>query len=622
MLQSFIQTLLRPLIACTLLATGFSSALMAQTINKDMKVVSGQTDWQFDGKQLTVEVRLARQAMTQQGAVAIGQFAVSYVAGLSSAAVIEAYVQKPDGKKIALTASDYKRQTGSTGYHKDLNTIQGIAPDVAINDIVFYHYKQLQHTPALPNWWSLTDYIPPSMDFDALTYTFSAPKSTPLFVETRGDIFKTERADTAEFNVWKITGASKAYLAETAWVNNFLDVPLINVSTVNDFAELGKRYAQITDPMIVTTDALKSLSQTIVGDAATEREKVKRIYDWVRKNIRYVASYISVGGWQPKTPQYILDQKYGDCKDHVQILQALLLAQGIASEGALISTFAEFELEPLPVQSFNHIIAYVPSLNLYLDPTTETVPFPLLHGQNVGRPVVHTSSSNPRVGRTPINALANVETKIKTVLKVKADGSAEGTVALFGRGLAAIDMRANFKQIPKLFNRIAVGRILERSNLKGSGSVSFDDIDVEKETFNALLKISLTDALPSLESGAFLPRLISLNMLPYPVSPGGLFNATTRKTHANCPTNDVTSEFEIELEGLQLLRIPKSESFKNSYLDYTATYEKISDTAYKGSVRVARTGKGACSPEAYLDIRPVAQQIDQHMRQQVLYAKP
>jgi hypothetical protein len=101
-----------------------------------------------------------------------------------------------------------------------------------------------------------------------------------------------------------------------------------------------------------------------------------------------------------------------------------------------------------------------------------------------------------------------------------------------------------------------------------------------------------------------------------------LFTATTRKTHANCPSNDVTSEFEIQLDGLELLRIPKSESFKNQYLDYTATYEKISNTAYKGSVRVARTGTGACSPEEYLAIRPVAQQIDQHMRQQVLYAKP
>jgi hypothetical protein len=374
--------------------------------------------------------------------------------------------------------------------------------------------------------------------------------------------------------------------------------------------------------MIVTTDALKSLSQTIVGDATTERDKVGRIYDWVRKNIRYVASYISVGGWQPKTPQYILNQKYGDCKDHVQLLQALLLAQGIASEGALINTNTEFEWLPLPVQSFNHIIAYIPSLNLYLDPTTETVPFPLLSESNVGRPVVHTSNNNARVGKTPVNRLNDMETKIKTILKVKADGSADGTISLFGRGLAAIEMRKNFKQVPKLFNRIAVSRILERSNLKGSGSVAFDDIDVESETFSALVKLSLTDVLPSLESGAFVPRLISLNLLPYPTSPGGLFTATTRKTHANCPTNDVISEFEIQLEGFELLRIPKSESFKNQYLNYTAIYEKISNTAYKGSVRVARTGKGACSPEEYLATRPIAQQIDQHMRQQVLYGKP
>jgi predicted transglutaminase-like cysteine proteinase len=589
---------------------------------KDFKLNNVQVDWVFDGSQTTQDLRLSHLVLTQQGAVAVGKFSVSYVAGLGSAQVVEAYVQKTDGKKIALTAKDYNTQTGSTGYHKDLNTIQGTAPDLGVGDVLYYHSRHIQHTPALPGWWSFMGFLAPHIDYESVTYNISAPKSTPLFVETRGTALKLERADTDTMNVWKMTGASKAYLAENAWVNNYLDMPLVNVSTVKDHAELGKRYAHITDPMIAPTDTLKNLSQTIVGNATSERDKVQRIYDWVRKNIRYVASYISVGGWQPKTPQYILDQKYGDCKDHVQLLQALLLAQGIASEGALINTQAEFELLPLPVQSFNHIIAYVPSLNLYLDPTTETVPFPLLSESNVGRPVIHTSSSNPRVGKTPVNRLNDVETKIKTILTVKADGSAEGSIALFGRGLAAIEMRKNFKQIPKLFNRIAVSRILERSSLKGSGSVTFDDVDVESETFNALLKLSLTDVLPSLESGAFLPRLISLNLLPYPTSPGGLFTATTRKTHANCPSNDVTSEFEIQLDGLELLRIPKSESFKNQYLDYTATYEKISNTAYKGSVRVARTGTGACSPEEYLAIRPVAQQIDQHMRQQVLYAKP
>ncbi len=622
MLTPFIRTILLPLLAGVVLLVGVFPALMAQTIVKDWKVSNAAIDWAFDGKQTTQDMRLSYTILTQQGAVAVGKFTVSYVAGLGSAQVIEAYVQKPDGKKIALTDKDYNTQTGSTGYHKDLNTIQGTAPDLAVGDTFFYHSRHIQHTPALPGWWSFYGFLSPHIDYETVSYTFSAPKSSPLFVETRGNTLIIDRADTDTLNIWRMKGASKAYLAENAWVNSLLDMPVISVSTLKEFAELGKRYAQITDPMIVTTDALKTLSQTIVGDASTEREKAKRIYDWVRKNIRYVASYISVGGWQPKTPQFILDQKYGDCKDHVQLLQALLLAQGIASEGALISTQKEFELMPLPVLSFNHIIAFVPSLNLYLDPTTESVPFPLLHEQNVGRPVVHSSTTNPRVARTPVNPLVDMASKIKTVIKVKADGSAEGTISLQGRGLAAVEMRSNFKQIPRLFNRIAVSRILEKSNLKGSGSVTFDDIDIESDTFNATLTLSLTDVLPSMESGAFMPRLITLNLLPYPTSPGGLFSATSRKTHAYCPSNDVTSEFEITLEGLQLLRIPKSESFKNEYLDYSATYEKISDAAYKGAVRIKRTGKGACSPEQYLAIRPAALQIDQHMRQQVLYTKP
>ncbi len=45
------------------------------------------------------------------------------------------------------------------------------------------------------------------------------------------------------------------------------------------------------------------------------------------QNIRYVAVYLGNGGLEPNSAQSILDNHYGDCKDHVTILEALLAAK-------------------------------------------------------------------------------------------------------------------------------------------------------------------------------------------------------------------------------------------------------------------------------------------------------
>ncbi len=59
--------------------------------------------------------------------------------------------------------------------------------------------------------------------------------------------------------------------------------------------------------------------------------------DWVRKNIRYVAVYVGAGGVVPHSAQAVLDNRYGDCKDHVALLEALLKAVAIESSPALIN---------------------------------------------------------------------------------------------------------------------------------------------------------------------------------------------------------------------------------------------------------------------------------------------
>ncbi|MEX0632225.1 transglutaminase family protein [Serratia ureilytica] len=117
------------------------------------------------------------------------------------------------------------------------------------------------------------------------------------------------------------------------------------------------------------TPGIQALADNITAGISDRREQAEALYRWVAQNIRYVAVYLGNGGLEPNSAQSILDNHYGDCKDHVVILEALLAAKGIASSPVLIGMDEGPILPKVPLLSrFNHAITYVPEFKLYRIP--------------------------------------------------------------------------------------------------------------------------------------------------------------------------------------------------------------------------------------------------------------
>ena len=621
------------LIACVS-ATLVASTAQAQigSVSVHVSVTKVDVSWTYDGKQSEQTVALTMKALTQEGAVGIGKFAVAQNTKLQHFKLLEAYTLKADGSKTQLTEQDIKVQDGSVaaGYgvaQHDTKITQGTFPNVAVGDSIYYSYTLTQHTPLLPEWHSFSGFLVPQLNYDSVSYTIRTINGAKLFVKATGKGWDTKQSADGDTETWVLKNASKSTFPETDWANSLQTMPMVMASSIENYAELGNRYAAIVEPMMATTDVIKQLSQTIVGSSQTDVEKIQKIYDWVRKNIRYVATYLGAGGWQPHTIDWILQNKYGDCKDHVLLLQALLKAQGIASQGALINTQAEYELQPIAIATFNHIIAYVPSLKLYLDPTSENTPYPQLTALNAGRPVVLigltglTGLNASSIARTP--ALEPAQQKVTAHAEIKIDtlGNAKVRYRYTGAGLIATDIRSRMKQIPAGMSGKAVSQMLQESGLKGSGFLKFNDPTLETETFSVEGHLTLSDVLPSTETGAIIPHVLALKLSTYP-DMNNQFVADKRETAMMCNASDVTNTFEVAFDGINILRLPKDLDIKSEFLDYTASYQKLNDTSYKGAVRLVKKFNGVCTPAQYQTIRPIAGQIVQHMRQQVLYAKP
>ena len=621
-----LKTTLRYLACLAWLAALPLAQAQSGTPSVSISVTKVDVAWTYDGVQSEQTVAFQMKALTQEGAVGVGKFSVAQNTKLQHFKLHEAYTLKQDGQKIALGDADIKVQDGSVaaGYgvaQQDTKITQGIFPNVAVGDSVYYRYTLTQHTPLLPGWHSSSGFLAPNFDYLDVTYTYKALKGAKLYVKATGKGWDSQQSSDGDTQTWVFKTASKASVSETDWANSLQAVPMVAASSIENYAELGNRYAAIVEPMMASTPELLRLSKSIVGDSVTPADKTKKLYDWVRKNIRYVATYLGAGGWQPHTVDWILQNKYGDCKDHVLLLQALLKAQGIDSQGALINTQAEYVLPAVAIGSFNHIIIYVPSLNLFLDPTSENVPYPQLTQGDAGRPVVLAALNASTLSRTPASTPAQRQFSAQQTIKIDAAGKGTASFKLSGQGLSAIDIRQRMKQIPAGMSGSAVSRILQQSGLKGTGFLRYDDTRVESESFSAEGDLNLQDLLPSNESGAISPHVFTIGLPMYP-GMNNQFLASERRTDMVCNASDVSNSYEVSFEGFNILRLPKDLDIKSEFLDYTATYQKLSDTSYKGAVRLVKKFTGVCTPEQYKAIRPFSEQIVQNMRQQVLYAKP
>src|SRR5262249_39611597 len=154
-------------------------------------------------------------------------------------------------------------------------------------------------------------------------------------------------------------------------------------------------------------------------------------------NIRYVAINLGVGAIVPHAASEVLTNLYGDCKDHVTLLQALLKAKGIDSTVAIIDAGDDFTVSKVAtLQQFNHVITYIPDMNLYLDSTARYTPFGVLPFPDADKTVL--LSGTGKLDHTPWSD----ETTFRTVttLKVHDDGSADGETKIAAAGAIAVGL--------------------------------------------------------------------------------------------------------------------------------------------------------------------------------------
>ncbi|MFL1012390.1 DUF3857 domain-containing protein [Flavisericum labens] len=108
-------------------------------------------------------------------------------------------------------------------------------------------------------------------------------------------------------------------------------------------------------------EELISLVNKLTADKTSDLEKVKSIYYWTQKNIKYIAFEYALGGFVPRQANEVFQKKYGDCKDNSSILYRMLEIAGIKGDLTWIGTRSipySYEELPTPMVDNHMILSY------------------------------------------------------------------------------------------------------------------------------------------------------------------------------------------------------------------------------------------------------------------------
>jgi hypothetical protein len=279
----------------------------------------------------------------------------------------------------------------------------------------------------------------------AANFTLEAPKDRLLSIKTSNDSYNyfgaqlkpgiEKLADKTVYR-WNFKEVPQV-IPENGMPPSVEINPTIFISTFQKWEDIYNWWWALARDKIRADSAIEAKIKELTAGAKSEEEKLRAIYNFCAKDIRYVAVEYGQAGYEPHQAADIFKNKYGDCKDQAILLVAMLNKAGFQASPVLIGTREAVNLdEDFPSMLFNHAIAAVKFRGrlIFMDPTAETCSFDDLPPGDQERKVLVCSSEGYKIENTPLYPADHNRVKQAADIKINEDESivAEKSVLSFG----------------------------------------------------------------------------------------------------------------------------------------------------------------------------------------------
>ena len=421
-------------------------------------------------EQVDTQIRI----VSEGGVQALGQLKVGYSALSDKLDIVYVRVRKPDGSVVTAQDSTIQDLTTPnapvyTDYHEKHVSVPSLRP----GDVLEYELVRTIVNPLAPNqFWTSYNFAETGIVLDE-QLEINLPKARHIKLKTRPG-YEPKVTDEGDRRIYRWThshlkdqeaGKQRKPHSEAN------QVPSVQLTTFESWEDLGAWYGFLERERRQPNDAVKAKAAELVQGKTDEMEKVKALYDYVSRNIRYVSLSFGLGRYQPHAASEVLANGYGDCKDKNTLLASLLQAEGVESSSVLIGS--EHKLDPdIPSPSqFDHVITRVPvgGKEIWLDSTSGIVPFQMLmYPLRDKQALLISPGGKAGLVRTPASLPFQAFDQTHVNAALSDTGKLTSQISAVMRGDREVGFRFALRQIPGSQWKELFSNMLQRAGLKGA----------------------------------------------------------------------------------------------------------------------------------------------------------
>jgi tetratricopeptide (TPR) repeat protein len=561
--------------------------------------------------------QVAAQIVDAEGARDWRTFSIQYDPAVQRVTIRAARVYRA-GQRLEAVQS-FERQLGEPWYRiwYDTRALVIVFPDLEPGDVVEIRWRidDVAERNRFHDYYGDLHYLAGPHPIAHMEYVLITPVSREFyFNEPRLPSLRHERRIEGDRRIDRFVARDvPAVQPEDNMPGITETAPYLHVSTYRTWEDVGRWWWGLIRDQLYADESLRRVVQGLVRDAPDTRTKVQRIYHWVIRNTRYVGLEFGIHGFLPYRVPLVVQRGFGDCKDKASLIYTMLREAGIDARLVLVRTRQNGAIsdQPASLSVFDHAIAYVPELDLFLDGTAEysgTTEFPPM---DQGVTVLVVGPNGAELRRTPVlPASANRRSRDITI-DLRPDGS--GNIEVFEevRGSEAPNYRVTYQ---------AEGTRAER--FERAMRTLFPGIELRSHRF---------EGLTNYEEPIRIRYTAEVPQLAFPDADGLRISPTVLENLTPLFARTVTRRFPLDLRGtssyaetrrvripagMRVLSLPQGGELRSPY---GSLIMQVEDRG--GREIVARTEftleRDVIPVAEYEDFRRWIEQVDRMLRQRI-----
>ncbi len=390
------------------------------------------------------------QPLTDESAASGRQYSFMYEAARQTVDLRAAKVYRKDGKiDEAIESGEGPANNPAISMYTSQRTYGVLFPRLNAGDVVELRYRIDDVSPRneISDYFGDIEYLQEGNPIANSEYVLVTPKDKTFYIRTNKlDSIVREEKIVGDKRIYRFSANNIPPLTPERNMPPGPEVlGYVHVSTFDTWNSVGSWYWGLAREQFDVDDQVRQRARELTKNAKDDAAKVRAIYKFATET-RYVALEFGIEGIRPRRAAQTLARGWGDCKDKATLIVTMLREVGIPSTIVLLRTRMRGDIAPEPASlaPFDHAIAYVPSLDLYLDGTAEHTGSNELPVMDRGAIGLLVNEGKPKYVKLPDPPPEQSVSKRHVDVTLALDGSAQIATEQQVTGATAPDWRRRY----------------------------------------------------------------------------------------------------------------------------------------------------------------------------------